>query len=199
MLINLDPQRTLHALSGMAAQPLGKFSDAELLGGGGSDLIGQYMCGNVSNDDFLHTLQRLCRPDVSLDAIRSAWNSMLLCLPQQRVDTIRILHRQGVRIALLSNINEEHLNTTLRMFAEADLEIGRDIDYAFFSNEMHHAKPAPAIYKAMLQRTGFVPQETLYIDDLPQNIEAGAAFGLQTLQAIGDEWLNPVRQALNLR
>lgn len=198
VLIDLDPQRTLQAFSRLTSEPMQAFSSAELLGGGGSDLIGQYMCGNITNDDFLHALQSLTRPEISQDAIREAWNSMLLCLPKQRVETIQILHKQGIRIALLSNINEEHLNTTLRMFEDANLQIGRDIDYAFFSNEMHLAKPDPTIYKEVLLRTGFIPQETLYIDDLPQNIQAGAVYGLQTLQALGDEWIVPVLQAVNL-
>ncbi|MCM1035295.1 MAG: HAD family phosphatase [Paludibacter sp.] len=195
VLIDLEPQRTLQALGRLSAQPIGQFSDKELLGGGGSDLVGKYMCGNITNEDFFGALQQLSHPEVTIDQLQEAWNSMLLGLPQQRVNIIRTLHQQGIRIALLSNINDAHLQRTRQLFAEADLQIGRDIDYAFFSNEMHLAKPDASIYREVLNQTGFVPEDTLYIDDLEENIRAGATFGLHTLQAVGDEWIDPVMRS----
>lgn len=192
VLIDLDPQRTLQGFARLTTQPVGTFTDNELLGGSGNRLIGQYMCGDVSDNDFFLALQRLCHTGVTVAQIKAVWNDMLLGIPPERIKTIQQLHQHGIRIALLSNINEEHVRTTLRLFAEAELEIGRDIDYAFFSNEMHLAKPDPAIYQEALRQTGFLPEQTLYIDDLLPNIEAGAAFGLQTLHATGNEWIAPV-------
>lgn len=192
VLIDLNPQRTLQGFARLTTQPVGTFTDNELLGGGGNHLIGQYMCGDVSDNDFFLALQHLCHTGVTVAQIKAVWNDMLLGIPPERVEMIKQLHQHGIRIALLSNINEEHVRTTLRLFAEADLEIGRDIDYAFFSNEMHLAKPDPAIYQEALRQTGFLPEQTLYIDDLLPNIEAGAAFGLQTLHATGNEWIAPV-------
>lgn len=198
VLIDLDPQRTLQGFARLTTQPVGTFTDNELLGGGGNRLIGQYMCGDVSDNDFFLALQRLCHTGVTVAQIKAIWNDMLLGIPPERVEMIKQLHQHGIRIALLSNINEEHVRTTLRLFSEAGLEIGRDIDYAFFSNEMHLAKPDPAIYREALRQTGFLPEQTLYIDDLLPNIEAGAAFGLQTLHATGNEWIAPVKQATAL-
>ena len=198
VLIDLDPQRTLQGFARLTTQPVGTFTDNELLGGGGNRLIGQYMCGDVSDNDFFLALQRLCHTGVTVAQIKAIWNDMLLGIPPERVEMIKQLHQHGIRIALLSNINEEHVLTTLRLFTEAGLEIGRDIDYAFFSNEMHLAKPDPAIYREALRQTGFLPEQTLYIDDLLPNIEAGAAFGLQTLHATGNEWIAPVKQATAL-
>ena len=145
VLIDLDPQRTLQSFARLTTQPVGTFTDNELLGGGGNRLIGQYMCGDVSDNDFFLALQHLCHTGVTVAQIKAVWNDMLLGIPPERVEMIKQLHQHGIRIALLSNINEEHVRTTLRLFAEAGLEIGRDIDYAFFSNEMQLAKPDPAV------------------------------------------------------
>ena len=38
-------------------------------------------------------------------------------------------------------------------------------------------KPDPAIYEVVLRRTGLEPQDLLFVDDSPANIEAAAALG----------------------
>ena len=58
---------------------------------------------------------------------------------------------------------------------------------AFFSNEMGASKPNPRIFEEAIRRSGVNPAETLYIDDMQVNVDAGAHFGLQTLCAKGDE------------
>ena len=46
---------------------------------------------------------------------------------------------------------------------------------------MKLAKPDKAIFLKMIKDSGIVPEETLYIDDSPANIEAGKALGLHTV------------------
>lgn len=195
VLIDLDPQRTLDAFAPLLKGSCPQFTDLSLLGGGGSDVIGDYMRGELSNDEFLTTLLSLCKEGTTKTAVVEAWNKMLLGFPQERARTIDQLHKAGFRIALLSNINDEHLKLTRQLLQEVGLEVGQNIDFAFFSNEVHLAKPDRAIYELALQRTGFDPAHTLYIDDLEPNIAAGRAMGLQTCLAKGDEWL-PVVSAL---
>ena len=50
----------------------------------------------------------------------------------------------------------------------------------FLSYKLHMVKPDAQIFQHLISETGIVPQETLYIDDLPDNIEAGKAVGLVT-------------------
>lgn len=189
VLIDLQPQRTLDALRALSRQPIEELSDRELLGGGNNRIVDAYMTGEISDVEFFSGLQQTAKAGVSIAELKEAWNAMLLGLPETRVRTIKSLHKEGVKIALLSNINEEHLHTTKQIFKRADFQLVRDYDYAFYSNELHLAKPNQEIYRIALEKTGFVPEETLYIDDLQQNIEAGATFGLQTLCATGDEWV----------
>ncbi len=189
VLIDLQPQRTLEALRNLSAQPIDKLSDRELLGGGQNDLVDKYMTGEIQDEDFFKTLLKTAKPNVTIEDLRKAWDAMLIGLPQRRVKKIKELHNNGIRIALLSNINDEHLRITKEIFAQADFRSGRDYDYAFFSNELHLAKPDAAIYQLALKETRFVPEETLYIDDLLQNTEAGKREGLQSVCALGDEWL----------
>ena len=189
VLIDLQPQRTLDALRALSAQPIDRLSDRELLGGGQNALVDKYMTGDISDEDFFKTLLKTAKPNFTVVDLKKAWDAMLIELPQRRVQKIKELHARGIRIALLSNINDEHLRITKGIFAQADFQQGRDYDYAFFSNELHLAKPDAAIYHLTLKETQFVPEETLYIDDLQQNIEAGEKAGMKAVCALGDEWM----------
>jgi putative hydrolase of the HAD superfamily len=56
------------------------------------------------------------------------------------------------------------------------------IDDAFhhmvISAEVGLMKPDPAIYQLAVEQTGFAPEESIFIDDTPRNIEAAQAAGL---------------------
>lgn len=43
-------------------------------------------------------------------------------------------------------------------------------------------KPEPAIYKHLVEKTGIVPAESVFIDDLPRNIIAARECGLHAIQ-----------------
>jgi len=46
-------------------------------------------------------------------------------------------------------------------------------------------KPEPAIYKHLVEKTGIVPAESVFIDDLLKNIIAARECGLQAIQFRG--------------
>jgi FMN phosphatase YigB (HAD superfamily) len=43
------------------------------------------------------------------------------------------------------------------------------------------AKPDPAIYRYTLEKLGVRPEETLFIDDRQENVEAATALGMKAL------------------
>lgn len=164
----------------------------DLLGVGENALIQAYQVGSISTGDFIDALKRYCRPEVSESTLIEAWDSMLKGIPIQRVDALRKLHNTGGRIFILSNINEEHLRWSRKHFEEVGLRVGQEIEAAYFSNEIGMAKPDPHIYQYAIEHSGVRPDETLYIDDMAVNIEAGAKQGLQTMCAKGDEWISTI-------
>ena len=50
-----------------------------------------------------------------------------------------------------------------------------------------HIKPEPEIYKTLLSRYGIIPEEAVFFDDLPANLEAAKKFGIHTVQVTGYE------------
>ena len=51
----------------------------------------------------------------------------------------------------------------------------------FYSHEMGMRKPNPAIFEKALEETGLDPRETLFVDDLIENVEAAKAVGINGL------------------
>ena len=56
-------------------------------------------------------------------------------------------------------------------------------------------KPEPGMYEQAIERFNLNPEQTLYIDDLPENIESGIGHGLRSHQydltnhAAFEQWL----------
>lgn len=195
VLIDLDVRRSIAAFKELMEDSDGAVpvTATDLLGGGESALVQQYQTGAITSDTFFGTIASVCRAGTTREELVYAWRAMLLDLPAHRLAKLRELKASGYRIYILSNINEDHVEWTLSHFAEWGIEVGRDIDGLFFSNELHLSKPDPRCYEAVIAATGIIPSETLYIDDLEANIDAGKAAGFHTLQALGDYWIDKVK------
>jgi putative hydrolase of the HAD superfamily len=57
-----------------------------------------------------------------------------------------------------------------------------DFDVLIWSYQHGLVKPDPAIYRLVLERLGTAPEETLFLDDKLENIEAARQLGMQGLQ-----------------
>jgi glucose-1-phosphatase len=55
-------------------------------------------------------------------------------------------------------------------------------DVSLFSYEAGSRKPDPNIYLKMVQMMGVKPENTLFIDDLPENVQGAISAGLQSIQ-----------------
>lgn len=66
------------------------------------------------------------------------------------------------------------------------------VELAIYSHEEGVRKPDPRIFRLAAERLGVPPEEIVFLDDLPENVEAARASGLQavlftsTPQAIAD-------------
>jgi putative hydrolase of the HAD superfamily len=55
------------------------------------------------------------------------------------------------------------------------------------SGAIHMIKPEPAIYKHLVEKTGIVPAESVFVDDLLKNVIAARECGLHAIQFAGAE------------
>jgi putative hydrolase of the HAD superfamily len=87
------------------------------------------------------------------------------------------LKLQGVRTGILSNMGDSVLESIERHF-----DWIADVDVPIWSFQHNLAKPEAAIYELLLERMGTAPEETLFLDDKPENIEAARLLGIRGLQ-----------------
>lgn len=85
--------------------------------------------------------------------------------------------RGKLPLYLLSNISCIHREYIFRRYEFMGL-----FDRGAFSYELGCLKPEREIYARAARFLGIVPERTLFIDDMPENIAAGAEFGLRTVR-----------------
>ena len=89
---------------------------------------------------------------------------------------IKTLRATGVYCALASNQEAHRAREMSKGLGYAAM-----FDAEFYSYELGHAKPDPRYFEHVLTRAGLEARTTLFIDDLPANLEAARAVGLNTM------------------
>jgi putative hydrolase of the HAD superfamily len=87
------------------------------------------------------------------------------------------LHEAGVRTAVLSNMVWEILMHMRKWFGWLDR-----FDQLTWSCELGIAKPDPEIYLFTCEGLDVPPEETLFLDDKPENVAAAEKLGMSAIQ-----------------
>ena len=137
--------------------------------------------GKITTEEFYKKMISSHEGVVNEKQITEAWNSMLL---QWRLESLAFLKTlsKKYKLYLLSNTNEIHLTAVNNLLKQ---ETGKDgIDdlftKAYYSHKINFRKPNVDIFEFIAKDAGIDPQETLFIDDLENNIETATALGFKT-------------------
>lgn len=148
-----------------------------------SELFRQFETGLMDEATFRNYVRDILNfPDLSDEAIDTAWNSLLLDLPPERVELLRKLATR-YRLFLLSNTSSIHI-TQVNKILKASTGVDRLDDLfeiVFLSYEMGLMKPDTRIYERVLDQAGLRADETLFLDDNLDNILAASQLGIATI------------------
>lgn len=104
-------------------------------------------------------------------AIIAYWNHTIVdAVALELVDAVRA---RGVTVALASN-QQVHRARHMR----EELPYSAHLDSLFFSGEVGLAKPDPAFFAHIVGELGVSASETLFVDDMPENVEGARSAGL---------------------
>jgi putative hydrolase of the HAD superfamily len=96
-------------------------------------------------------------------------------LNDETLEILTELHRRGTSLSLLSNAPHEL----------ADMLTGHPalerFDHLVFSARLGVMKPDPAVFRAALETMSRDPDQVLFIDDRPVNVDGARAAGLHAL------------------
>jgi putative hydrolase of the HAD superfamily len=131
--------------------------------------------GVLKDDEFVAWASRKLQFTGPKDDFLTAWND-IFTLNTAMAETLRDLKSRGVRLILFSNTNQMHVD----YFTSAFPEVFGLFEGSVFSHEVGANKPDPAIFQHALDKYKLEAAETLYIDDLPENITTGLQMGFSS-------------------
>lgn len=145
-------------------------------------LFDNFEKGLISPDEFRKQAIAIMNIDIDKEEFDKAWNSMILDIPEERINLLRRL-RNNYRIFLLSNSNKIHydfyLNNLKRVHHVMRFE---DLfEKVYFSFNTGLIKPDKEIFNRVIAENALKVSETIFIDDSVQHINAAGECGLLTL------------------
>ncbi len=150
-----------------------------------------YETGAITCDQFVTQSLAILQSDLSPSEFTAAWED-IFTLNQPMWEVVRRLHKEGHRLILFSNTNAIHARAFLKKFPDFSL-----FHHHHFSQEVGAIKPNDDFYQKAIDTYQLIPNETLYFDDLPENIDTGKRLGFQSWQydltdhQAALDWLEP--------
>ncbi|MDO6517080.1 HAD family hydrolase [Zobellia uliginosa] len=144
-----------------------------------AELNNMYEVGGISTEAFIAQLQSQY-PKASASEIKNIWNSMLLDFPEERLEFIEQLAKEGeYRLFLLSNTNALHItHVEQKMGSDRYHRFKNAFEQFYLSHEIKLRKPNAEIYQFVLDENGLKAEETFFIDDTKENTDAAEKIGI---------------------
>lgn len=179
VIINIDVPRAAQSFASLVGRDAMEVSDLFREG----ELFRRFETGHMDAAGFRSYVRELLgNPSWEDEIVDTAWNSLLLDIPAERIALIKELGKR-YRLFLLSNTSCIHIEAVNRILHEATgVEKLDDLfERLFLSYEMGVMKPHPEIYEQVLKEAGLSAHETLFLDDNADNIRGADAVGIQTI------------------
>ncbi|XP_040475852.1 acyl-CoA dehydrogenase family member 10 isoform X2 [Ursus maritimus] len=160
--------------------PPGTIRKAWILGGENGPWM-KLMRGEITTEDFLQEFGSLCSEIAKTSVPVGSFFSLLTSEQVAKqfpvmTEAITQIRAKGLRTAVLSN---NFYLPSGKSFLPLDR---KQFDVVVESCLEGLCKPDPRIYKLCLERLGLQPSESIFLDDLGQNLKAAASLGIHTIQ-----------------
>jgi glucose-1-phosphatase len=143
----------------------------------GADRLGlEFESGRLTAEEFARQVTELAGLEMSFEEFEVHWPD-IFTLNEPVARLVAALKMRGYTLLLGSNTNVLHARFYCRRFEEALAPF----DHFVFSYEIGELKPAPAFFKACVDKVGAPPDSCIFIDDAPANVEGARASGLQAV------------------
>ena len=146
--------------------------------------------GEIDAPMFRNEVRKSLKVNLLDEQIDNAWNAMLVDLPISSLQLMASL-KHKYQLYVLSNTNAIHLKVLNNMVA-ANTNGGCIMDFfdkAYYSCEVGMRKPDEEIFTYVIEANNLKPQETLFIDDMEDNIIGAQSVGLRTVHLSRQDYL----------
>jgi len=111
-----------------------------------------------------------------IEAFQTRWPETLVGAFEETVNILAALRKRRHRLYALSNFSAETFPHAMARFTFLQW-----FDGIVISGEVGVVKPDSRIYRVLFEHHGIDPTGTVFIDDVPANVAAGQALGLDAL------------------
>lgn len=144
--------------------------------------------GKLSNQEFYTYINSVSEKELTKEEIDTAWNAMLLDIPQGRKEFLEKVSKK-FNIYLLSNTNQIHIDWFRDMLINKYgknwfLEVFKK-DY--YSHEIGLRKPNTNVFEFVLNENQLTSDETIFFDDSIQHIEGAMKAGITAIHITSDK------------
>ncbi len=172
VLVFFDHQQMLQQISNVCKIDLDKVYEEVIV----KQLGIQYELGMLGTDEIYEHLRGLSLVKPSDDELFQAIGDIFK-LNTPLVSLVQSLKKQQIRLVILSNTCENHIEMIRRQFSILD-----DFDEHVFSYEVKARKPDSTIFKKAVELAGCSPHECFYTDDIPEFVHVARELGLDAEQ-----------------
>ncbi|MEN8229054.1 MAG: HAD family phosphatase [Bacteroidota bacterium] len=146
-----------------------------------TDLFFNYQTGRIETTEFRNGLRQAAEVNVSDDELDEAWNAMIIRIPEDRTGLLNQL-RKRYNLYMLSNTSALHVPVFEKMYYDtAGISMHDTFKKIYYSHEIGCHKPDHDAWEFVVNDSGIVPEETIFLDDSIQNIKASQELGFQAI------------------
>lgn len=152
------------------------------------NVLTRYETGAISSDEFIALIKKVAKNSISDAQIIEAWNAMLLDYRKNTIDLLKRL-KVNYRTFLLSNTNELHakaFNQQLRKSYDISSLSGL-FEKVYYSHVIGYSKPDKKAYQVVLDENKLIPEQTIFIDDRQENVDAAEKLGINGYNLLENE------------
>ena len=173
VILNINYQNTIDSFKKLGITNTESFYSKEMQ----SQIFNLFETGKITDKKFLSELKKLTK-NATIREIKNAWDSMLLNLPESRLDTLSLL-KNKYRLFLLSNTNAIHVNSIRNKLGDIKWESFCNLfEEIYLSHEIGERKPDIEAFQFILRKQNLSSSEVLFIDDSLQHIKGAKRLGI---------------------
>lgn len=163
-------------------------------------IFGDVEEGKITAEEFRAELSRIVGRTLSFDDCKYGWLGYRKEVPQRNLDALRRLRGEGYRLILLSNTNPFMMSWALtKDFDGGTGSLDDYFDALYLSFHLGVMKPDARFFQAVIDNEHILPEETLFVDDGPRNVEAARKLGFNTLcPENGKDWTGDLFAAIGM-
>ncbi len=196
VIMTLDPAEALRRFKALGLSDAERYLDSYTQSG----IFGNLEEGKITAEDFRSKLSSLTGHELTFDECKHAWLGYRKDVPQRNLDLLKELRAKDYRLILLSNTNPFMMDWALSSeFDGKGSSLNDYFDALYLSYRLGIMKPAPDFFRQVLDNESILPEETLFVDDGPRNVEAAGKLGFITMcPDNGSDWTGELRSLLHL-